>query len=91
MPAPCLAYLLDTPDGLGAVVTHRCSRPAGHPGAEHEDRATGATWTGDTGVTWAATAVYPAHFGWPWDTAPGAPALPPNAGNGTVTPVSPTS
>lgn len=73
---PCLAYLLDTPVEPGAVVTYRCSRPAGHaPAAEHEDADAGRTWTSTDDVAWATGAVYPAHTGYPWDDTPAVPPM----------------
>jgi hypothetical protein len=86
MPAPCLAFLLGTPDEPGVVVTYRCTRRAGHPGAEHADEAAGITWTSERDVTWESGAVYPHHTGWPWDDTP-APAPAPAPEPQPVAPV----
>lgn len=80
---PCLAYLLDTPDEPGAVVTYRCTRPAGHtPTDQHEDHDAGRTWTAADDVVWATGSIYPVREDrYPWtdgttSTTPGLPPLP---------------
>lgn len=74
---PCLAYLLDTPEQAGEVVTYRCTRTKGHaPDGEHEDADAGRSWTSEDDVTWAESAVYPVHDGWPWTDEPAPAPLP---------------
>src|SRR3954453_20728996 len=75
MAVRCLAYLLDTPVEPGVVVTYRCTRLAGHAEVEHEDGEQQRTWAGDSGVVWAAGAVFPVHTGWPWDEGTPPPPL----------------
>lgn len=86
MPAlPCLAYLLDTPVEPGAVVTYRCTRPAGHA-ADHHDAERGRSWTSTAGVAWAEGAVYPARPDrYPWNGDPAPAAVPPMPATPTPT------